>query len=181
MNAHFISLDLPTFASPTANFINSSPVDSKGVQCRFGERGVTAAMHFDNGQNMVGMVTGAKRYILLPPNQCHKLNIQTSRDHSAFRHSLLDYSHLSLLKQQGDDVSGMSQLEREWLQEASKAQAVETVLKAGEVLFIPSFWFHYIIGLQKNAQCNVRSGVGTGTAKYGGPNDVTAEMCVPSV
>eukprot|EP00529_Nitzschia_sp_RCC80_P014491 CAMPEP_0113478002 /NCGR_PEP_ID=MMETSP0014_2-20120614/20509_1 /TAXON_ID=2857 /ORGANISM="Nitzschia sp." /LENGTH=738 /DNA_ID=CAMNT_0000371135 /DNA_START=88 /DNA_END=2300 /DNA_ORIENTATION=- /assembly_acc=CAM_ASM_000159 len=183
-HVHFISQDLPTFASPTPNFINSSPPDSKGIQCRFGERGVTAAMHFDNGQNMVGMVTGAKRYILLPPNQCNRLNIQTSRDHAAFRHSLLDYGHLQFLSTDEEGVystdddddnfssslsSGMSRLEREWLREASGAKAVETVLKAGEVLYIPSFWFHYIIGLQKNTQCNVRSGTGNGSAKFGGP------------
>ena len=195
-NVHFISQDLPTFASPTPNFINSSPPDSKGVQCRFGERGVTAAMHFDNGQNMVGMVTGAKRYILLPPNQCNRLNIQTSRDHAAFRHSLLDYDHLQFLStdeedEDGADVDddnfssslplGMSRLEREWLREASGAKAVETVLKAGEVLYIPSFWFHYIIGLQKNAQCNVRSGTGNGSTKFGGPDDVSAEKCTPAL
>mmetsp|Transcript_12701 Transcript_12701/g.30793 ORF Transcript_12701/g.30793 Transcript_12701/m.30793 type:complete len:757 (-) Transcript_12701:46-2316(-) len=195
-HVHFISQDLPTFASPTPNFINSSPPDSKGIQCRFGERGVTAAMHFDNGQNMVGMVTGAKRYILLPPNQCNRLNIQTSRDHAAFRHSLLDYGHLQFLSTDEEDVDGtdgdddnfsnslspgMSRLEREWLLEASGAKAVETVLKAGEVLYIPSFWFHYIIGLQKNAQCNVRSGTGNGSATFGGPDDVSAEKCTPAL
>ena len=38
---------------------------------------------------------------------------------------------------------------------ASNALGIETILKAGEVLYIPSHWFHYIIGLQKNIQCNV--------------------------
>lgn len=82
-----------------------------------------------------------------------------------------------------DDNSNimMSSEEREWLQIAGQAQAIETVLKAGEVLYIPSHWFHHIIGLQKNAQCNVRSGVDLkGTATFGGQLDVTDDHCSPS-
>lgn len=49
---------------------------------------------------------------------------------------------------------------------AAEARAVETVLKAGEVLYVPSFWIHYIISLHDesdtdpmiNFQCNTRSG-----------------------
>jgi hypothetical protein len=58
---------------------------------------------------------------------------------------------------------------------------VETVLRSGEVLFIPSHWFHYIVGLQKNAQCNVRSGVQVeGNDQFGGQYDTTPEGCRPS-
>ena len=39
---------------------------------------------------------------------------------------------------------------------SSNSYGIETILKSGEVLFLPSYWFHYIIGLQKNSQCNVR-------------------------
>mmetsp|Transcript_34886 Transcript_34886/g.52688 ORF Transcript_34886/g.52688 Transcript_34886/m.52688 type:complete len:88 (-) Transcript_34886:419-682(-) len=52
----------------------------------------------------------------------------------------------------------MPEGERRWLEIASNSLAVETVLKAGEVLYIPSHWFHYITSLQKSAQCNTRSG-----------------------
>ena len=40
----------------------------------------------------------------------------------------------------------------------AKAKAVETILRQGEVLYIPSFWFHYIVSLQYSIQCNSRSG-----------------------
>jgi hypothetical protein len=40
-----------------------------------------------------------------------------------------------------------------------EARAVETVLKAGEVLYLPSYWIHYIVSLELNMQCNCRSGV----------------------
>ena len=34
----------------------------------------------------------------------------------------------------------------------------QVVLKAGEVLYIPSYWFHYIVSLGQSVQCNTRSG-----------------------
>ena len=49
--------------------------------------------------------------------------------------------------------------ERSWLELASRSKAIDTILKEGEVLYIPSHWFHYIVSLQKSAQCNTRSGV----------------------
>jgi hypothetical protein len=68
---------------------------------------------------------------------------------------------------------GMSLEERGWLERAASALAVETVLKAGEVLFIPSFWFHYIVSVQKSAQCNVRSGIDeSGSSEFGGKENV---------
>ena len=35
---------------------------NKGIQCRFGMRGVIAEAHYDGGRNMVAMLKGAKRY-----------------------------------------------------------------------------------------------------------------------
>ena len=71
----------------------------------------------------------------------------------------------------------MPDIEREWLNQSKTALAIDTVLKAGEVLYIPSNWFHYIVSLQKSAQCNVRSGKNIeGSHEFGGAYDV--EMCV---
>jgi hypothetical protein len=174
----FVSKDLPSFSSPDPTFICPDPQEQKGIQCRFGERGVTAATHFDAGKNMVGMITGAKRYVLSPPNQCQHLGIVTRRGNAIFRHSLLNFGHFG-----GDEKGeeGMSEEERAWLHKAGQSLAVETVLKAGEVLYIPSHWFHYIISLQKSAQCNVRSGVDAeGDEEFGGEADVSAEQCDPT-
>ncbi|KAL3911723.1 MAG: hypothetical protein SGILL_007169, partial [Bacillariaceae sp.] len=71
----FISRDLPSFSSPTKTFFVFEPEAQKGIQCRFGERGVTAATHYDAGRNMIAMMTGAKRYILSPPKECSKMGI----------------------------------------------------------------------------------------------------------
>ena len=155
----FISRDLPSWSSTTRNFIVFHPEEHKGIQCRFGERGVVAATHYDGGRNFIAMVSGAKRYIFSPPKACGGLGVFTSRNSPIYRHSLLNFGHLKYLRDDtlDDEGNAMSSEERAWLERAAQADAVETVLKAGEVLYIPSHWFHYIISVQKSAQCNVRS------------------------
>jgi hypothetical protein len=178
----FISRDLPSFSSPTETFFVFHPEEQKGIQCRFGERGVTAATHFDSGRNMVGMMTGAKRYILSPPKECGKLGIVTGRGNTIYRHSLLNFGHLNYLHDTtilDNPDNPISSEERAWLERSGQAMAVDTVLKAGEVLYIPSHWFHYITSLQKSAQCNVRSGIDSeGDDIFGGKEEVTA-LCLP--
>lgn len=218
----FVSRDLPSFSSPTETFFVFEPQSQKGIQCRFGERGVVAATHYDSGRNMIAMITGAKRYILAPPKECASLGIVPWKFNAEFRHSLLNFGHINYLdddggnqkkttsnmkeegekpkndgseKEGGDDDDNdhddgdddalphtkkeewdgttMSQVEREWMEIASNSMAIETVLKAGEVLYIPSHWFHYIVSLQKSAQCNVRSGIhDKGHPAFGGKMDV---------
>ena len=34
----------------------------------------------------------------------------------------------------------------------------EVVLQAGDVLYLPRAWFHFIVSLDLNFQCNTRSG-----------------------
>eukprot|EP00980_Cylindrotheca_fusiformis_P010249 scaffold2277_cov137-Cylindrotheca_fusiformis.AAC.4 len=172
----FISKDLPSFSSPKETFFVFNPEAQKGIQCRFGERGVTAATHFDAGRNMIAMVTGAKRYILSPPRECSKLGIVPIRGNAMFRHSMLNYGHINYM-----DNPEIPDDEKEWLEVSSRAMALETVLKAGEVLYIPSHWFHYITSLQKSAQCNVRSGVDKeGDTYFGGLEDVST-LCDPAI
>lgn len=97
----------------------------------------------DSGKNMVAMLKGRKRYILNPPAMCRKLGIEVNHKHPIFRHSLVDWSDINEAKRHSFD----------------KVEAVETIVNAGEVLYIPSHWFHYIVSLEYNIQCNSRSGV----------------------
>jgi len=169
----FVSRDLPSFSTPKKEtFFQFKPEEQKGIQCRFGERGVTAATHYDGGRNMVAMIQGAKRYILSPPKECNKLGIINKRGNALFRHSLLNFGHIAHLN---NDIGkeNMHPQERGWLELSKMALTIDTVLKAGEVLYIPSHWFHYITSLQKSAQCNVRSGIDeAGTKMYGNATDV---------
>jgi len=172
----FISRDLPSFSSPNPTFFGFDPPQSHGIQCRLGERGVAAATHYDGGRNMIAMITGAKRYILSPPNECRKLGIIGKKKHPIYRHSLLNFGHINALDKDDPEVEEMSPKEREWLETSSSAAAIETVLKAGEVMYTPSHWFHYIISLQKSAQCNTRSGKHEkGSPERGGARTVTTD------
>ena len=67
-------------------------VPYKGIQCRFGMRGIISEAHYDQGRNMVAMIKGAKRYILTPPASCTQLGIITDKRHPSFRHSQIDWS-----------------------------------------------------------------------------------------
>jgi hypothetical protein len=177
----FLTRDLPTLTAAKRKFFNFAPHrdhDDDGVQCRFGERGVVAATHQDQGRNMVALIKGAKRYILQPPNQCSKLGIVVDSNSPLSRHSLLNLGHIRYLgyDKDNDDSASSSNMSKEeiaWLERAATSRAVETVLKQGEVLYIPSHWFHYIESLQRSAQCNVRSGVDKmGTKEFGGMRDI---------
>lgn len=84
----------------------------------------------------------AFRYILLPPNECKNLNL-LSRDHPSARHSDVDWSDI-------DEMNKHPEL--------MDAQATEVVLGPGDVLYIPSYWFHYIMSQDSSIQCNARSG-----------------------
>jgi hypothetical protein len=39
-----------------------------------------------------------------------------------------------------------------------QARALEVVMTAGQMLYIPTYWNHYIISMGTNIQCNTRSG-----------------------
>ena len=46
-----------TFGSSRSSHDDSSSYNTnKGIQCRFGERGIITAIHYDGGKNMVGMI-----------------------------------------------------------------------------------------------------------------------------
>ena len=138
----FISEDLPIFSTRRNNFFISNVYANKGIQCRFGMRGIIAEAHYDSGRNMVAMIKGAKRYILNPPRACQQLGIIADVKHPSYRHSVIDWSDVSEATSRG----------------FASVDAVDTILQAGEVLYIPSYWFHYIVSLKYSIQCNSRSG-----------------------
>ena len=113
-----------------------------GIQCRFGMRGVIAESHYDSGRNSIAMIRGSKRYILTPPESCKYLAIISDKKHPSFRHSMIDWSNLNQARAHSFHL----------------VKSVETVLRAGELLYLPSFWFHYIVSLNYSIQCNSRSG-----------------------
>jgi hypothetical protein len=105
-------------------------------------RGVIAANHFDGERNFVTVLKGERRYILASPGQCSNMALFPPR-HPSSRHSMVDWSD--------PDLTAYPQF--------AHAMANEVVLQAGDSLFLPSLWFHFIVSLSSNVQCNTRSGM----------------------
>lgn len=115
---------------------------SKILMCRFGMKGVMATNHFDGERNFVTVLSGERRYILAHPKECGNMALHPF-GHPSARHSAIDWAH--------PDLKEHPKFEQ--------AMGNEVVLQAGESLFIPSLWFHYIVSMSMNVQCNTRSGL----------------------
>jgi hypothetical protein len=138
----FVARDLPLFSSGNKNFFIPKPEMNKGTQCRFGMRGIISEAHFDCGRNMVLMMRGAKRYILTPPQSCDHIKLLPDPNHPSYRHSTIDWSNVTQASNNNFD----------------KVNSIDTIVKKGEILFIPSYWVHYIISTKYSIQCNSRFG-----------------------
>lgn len=138
----FISRDVPLFSTSKNNFFITNVKANKGIQCRFSMRGVIAECHYDSGKNFVAMLRGQKRYILTPPRTCNQIGIIPDPTHPSYRHSTIDWSNVGEARANKFD----------------QVDAIETIVRTGELLYIPSFWFHYISSLEYSIQCNSRSG-----------------------
>lgn len=68
--------------------------------------------------------------------------IISNRKHTSYRHSVIDWSNVAEAKANRFD----------------EAASIDTIVKEGEVLYIPSYWFHYPVSLEYSVQCNSRSG-----------------------
>jgi len=138
--------DQLTFFDPRkrrdSQFYIVDPKAERGINCRFGMRGVTAANHFDMSRNMIAVFGGERRYILASPTQCKNMAL-FPQGHPSVRHSSLDWSN----PMEWDDHP-----------EFKGALINEVVLHAGDVLYLPTCWFHFIVNLSLNYQCNARSG-----------------------
>ncbi|KAA0159632.1 hypothetical protein FNF31_04708 [Cafeteria roenbergensis] len=133
-----ISRDINLFEkdAPTRDLFIPEPTDVRGQHCRFGMRGVVAEQHWDGHRNFIYMLRGMKRYVINPPAACTAMDMMHSGP--SRRHAGIDFSDPEAIS----DPETAAQLD--------KAQAVETVLRAGEILYMPSFWLHYIVEAKIN-------------------------------
>jgi len=155
------------------------PEKQRGIHCRFGMPGMIAANHYDASRNSIAVLGGSRRYIISRPKQCPNLGLYPI-EHESARHSRVDWTTASEDYQNfannhdnenGEESetqpSSSSSLDNtpSWIDYrkslsllANNATSTEVVLQAGDVLYLPSYWFHYIISLTTNMQCNTRSG-----------------------
>ena len=139
--SHFLFDELPFFQS-IKNFYIVDPQQTRGINCRFGMNGNIAEAHFDGSRNFVMIFGGERRYVLSHPKHCPNLALYPAR-HPSGRHSELNWSDPDIVSHP----------------EFKNAKGNEVVLQAGDVLYLPTHWFHFIISLNLNWQCNARSGI----------------------
>jgi hypothetical protein len=88
----------------------------------------------------VAVITGAVRYILSPPAAApSRLCVDSSPESALYGHSALELAHLAFMTGADQASNGISTEERECLKAVAAVDAVETVVKAGEVLYIPRY------------------------------------------
>lgn len=133
-----------------SEFYMVDPKEERGINCRFGMRGLVAANHFDMSRNMIAVLGGERRYVIASPTQCGKMALHPY-GHPSVRHSSVDWTEPS----EWDDHP-----------EFKGALINEVVLHAGDVLYLPTNWFHFIVNLSLNYQCNARSGTSHETAHF---------------
>jgi hypothetical protein len=130
-------------STPSSMYI-VDPSKQAGIHCRFGMRGVVAENHFDTTRNTIVVLGGERRYLLSHPNQSKYMELYPE-GHPSARQSAVDWS------------------KPDSYPKFQHALVNEVVLQAGDVLYLPTNWFHHIVSLELNYQCNTRSGR---TTKY---------------
>ena len=129
----------PDFEDSLLYIVNAQK--QRGIQCRFGMEGILAENHFDNDRNFVAVLGGERRYLLGHPKNCKGMALYKHR-HPMERHSMVDWSRPNLTEHPDFETVRVN----------------EAVLQAGDVLYLPTYWFHTIVSLSLNYQCNTRSG-----------------------
>jgi hypothetical protein len=136
----FLYDELPLFV-PKKSFFMVDPKDQRGINCRLGSKSIIADLHYDMSRNFILLLKGQKRYILAHPDQCLNLELHPP-GHPSARHSRVDWSD-----------------PKDWhTGNFEKARVNEVLMQAGDILYLPTSWFHYIVSLNLNYQCNARSG-----------------------
>ncbi|KAL3670037.1 hypothetical protein V7S43_005407 [Phytophthora oleae] len=106
-----------------------------GLRCRLGMKGIIVEGHVDGGLNHIYMIRETKRYVISPPSACKCQGLITTGQSA--RQTSYNWSDTATLPE-----------------EARNCPATEVALTAGEVLYLPSFWYHHIVSfLSSNATC----------------------------
>ena len=151
----FLYDELPIFNPTQSSFFMVDPNDQRGINCRLGMKGVIAESHYDMSRNFILLLKGQKRYIIGHPNQCINMELYP-KSHPSARHSSVNWSNPN-----------------DWYDHNKypnfyKSKMNELILQAGDILYLPTSWFHFIVSLNMNYQCNARCGI-----TYENSNEIT--------
>jgi hypothetical protein len=134
--------ELPLYDKNNSFFV-VDPLELVPISCKIGTKGLCNELHYDGHRTFASQLVGSKRWIFMPPSECSKLYLYQD-DHPSSRHSPVDIN--------SGRINGTA------FPLAMSAMAIETVIHAGEVAYLPSNWFHHIISPEFNVQCIARSG-----------------------
>ena len=101
-----------------------------------GTDNVTTPLHYDVTHNFYVQVKGRKRFILFAPKDYNNIYLYP-RIHPSTRMSQV--------------ASSFPNVDLEKFPKFENAQPYEVVLEAGDVLFIPAYWFHMPTALESDA------------------------------
>lgn len=160
---HFIFKELPFFMPKKSIFIKD-PKGQRGIHCRFGMREVIAENHYDGSRNVIGLFGGRRRYILSHPKECANMYL-LPMGHPSGRHSGDACNYNPDCKDSANSVD-YSKPDLEKFPKFRNLLANEVILTAGDFLYLPTHWFHYIISMGLNYQCNTRSGRSNEYSKF---------------
>ena len=133
--------ELPFFQPKPTLFVRE-PKGQRGIHCRFGMAGVIAEAHWDGSRNMIAQFFGRRRYILVDPDDSCDMYL-LAKNHPSGRHSAVDWS-------KPDSWASYPRF--------PGMLAHEVIQRPGDFLYLPTYYLHYIISLDRNYQCNTRSG-----------------------
>jgi len=141
LNDNKLYTELPFFQPVNNSFYIVNPKAARGINCRFGMMGNIAELHYDGSRNFIVLLGGKRRYILSRPKYCRYYYLYPP-SHPSWRHSRINWNDLDSKKYPNLEF----------------AKGNEIILHEGEALYLPTNWFHLIVSLGINWQCNARSG-----------------------
>ncbi|KAG7355470.1 cupin-like domain containing protein [Nitzschia inconspicua] len=138
--------ELPFFQPQPQQLYLTDPWEQRGIHCRFGMPGIIAENHFDSSRNAIVILGGQRRYILSHPRYCKNMAL-FPLGHPSGRHSQINWTNVAFSNDWEDTYP-----------EFRDSMSNEVILQSGDVLYLPTNWFHFIVSLSVNYQCNTRSG-----------------------
>jgi lysine-specific demethylase 8 len=109
-----------------------------GCRLWFGP-GQRVALHYDTGHNILALIRGVKRLTLFDPDQLPFLyHSPMEGPNSSYPYSRVDVER--------PDLGRFPQFAR--------ARSIEVELHAGEMLFLPAFWWHHVVSSGENVAVN---------------------------
>jgi len=122
------------------NVASTPPLEEPMINAWLGPRGTVSPLHTDPYANVLAQVVGSKYIRLYAPEETERVFPRGIEEAGV---DMGNTSRVEVEEEGGGE--GLSEEERRvW----KKAKYVETVLREGEVLFIPAGWWHYVRSLE---------------------------------